>query len=777
MTGAQLTRRRWLHAAACAAAIALPRGASSQTPASAPNALVLVYRDQAISDESLARVVDFLVAAVPAEQWTRRETLAPGEALETLIDRALDYYGGDREFARPRTAAALVRAVRQGNDDIPSRRIAPLEVRLPPMPVRAHGRFSERETLRAFSAAAATYSLDQTPNTLELSGADTAATYRLVLTEAAGELTADGRPTLAARRQMERLIERSKTSSGNVEFVVSGTVASETSAVARADRRVGAVRDYLDAEVEEPVRAQILEPDVVMAREGLAKQRRVAVEARVASPVRPELAWATSAADLDRERDATTTAIVVPIRGTGNIPPAALPPGVSVLSGRERLDGTVERVGYSRIEFLGAPTCSIDDRWLTTSAHYPSAVARIAATLSGGAATVVTARARRSRLIIVDFDFTGAGHGNKVQSVILAQLQALGAEALTQYVDPVDLLLRNTAEKAAALKLLDDYAASGEFGSNHPNPYLAEAKRWIREDSDAAAWTGGEVNDLYLQAVLWRHLRDGAFVNISFRLLSPALRMLQPTFMQKQDGAFLVVAAGNDARPLDPVWVPQDAATAFANTINVTHGLPDGHIMGTRGGGEQTNSLVSLAAPGCGFVTNLVTAVESGSSLAAPYVVVAAWLKSLIEGGINGAAMRRELLNAAMPIPAQESGIESGGMFDAARLLAAPRLHLRTKAGAVRPLTNASLTVECQGVGVPDRRTLTQRPNLRQSVVIYRRQTTFVLWHRSVALDRFPRADLDSSCVVLALSFSADDGAVKYADAETFLTEVAEYAF
>lgn len=645
------------------------------------------------------------------------------------------------------------------------------------MPVRAHGRFNERETLRAFNATAATYSLDQTPTTLALTGVDTATTYRLVLTEAAGELTADGQPTLAARRQMERMIERSKASSGDVEFVVTGNIATEAAATARADRRVAAVRDYLDAEVAEPVRAEILGPDAVPARERLAKQRRVAVEARVSSPVRPELPWATSAADLDRERDATTTAIVVPIPETGNIPPAAWPPGVSILSGRQQSDGTVERVGYSRIEFLSAPTCSVDDKWLTTSAHYASAVARMVTTFSGSAAATVSARARRSRLIIVDFDFTGAGHGNKVQSVILAQLNALGAGALTQYVNPVDLLLRNATEKEAALKLLDDYAASPEFGSNTPHPYLTEAKRWIREDSHAAAWTGGEVNDLYLQAVLWRHLRDGAFVNISFRLLSPALRMLQPTFMQKQDGAFLVVAAGNDARPLDPVWVPQDAATAFANTINVTHGLPDGHIIGTRGGGEQTNSLVSLLAPGCGFTTNLVTAAESGSSLAAPYVAVAAWLKSLLEGGIYGAAMRRELLNAAVPIPAQESGIESGGMFDAARLLAAPKLHLRTTAGEVRPLNNASLTVECQGAGAPDRRTLTQKPNLRQSAVVYRSRATFVLWHRSITLERFPRADVDSSCVVASLSFIADGGTVNYTDAESFLTEVAEYVF
>lgn len=766
-------RRRWLQAAVFVL-LSAAREVSAQPQPSPPNALVLVYRDQAISDRSLAGLVDLLAAAVPSQQWTRREVLAPGEAIESLVDRALDYFGGEGPYARPQTVQALVRAIRQGNPEIGSLRTAPLEIRLPPVPVRAHGQFRERESIRAFSAAAATYSLDQSPTTFALGRADAAPAYRLVLTEAAGELTADGQPTERARAQLTRMVERTRALEADVDFVVTGNVAAETAALARADQRTGAVRDYLASASGETVRGEVASPEPVVVREALSKQRRVAIEARFVD-THPEQVWATAATDLDRERDATTTAIVVPLDGLMRMAASGLPPGVSVLSGQMREGGDVDRVGYSRIEFLSGPVCSVDGTWLTRSEHYDSAIKRIATALSGANGSLIAARARRSPLVILDSDFTGNGHGNKVHSIVANQLRALGAEALLQHVKPVDLLLRDTPAKSNALALIDDYAASPEFVVAN-RPYLPEVRRWIEEDSHHVVWTGDEVHDLYLQALLWRHLRDGAFVNMSFRLLSPALRLLQPTFMQKPEASFLVVAAGNDAGTLDPVWVPQDAASAFANTINVTHGLPDGKVIGTRGGGERTNALVSLAAPGCGFVTGLVSADESGSSLAAPYVAVAAWMKSLLDGGVYGASMRRALLDAAIPIPSQDAGIESGGMFDPARLLAAPRLYVRGPRG-VRALTSASLTVGCRtGEGI-ELRTFSAKPHLRQSLVVYASGGSHIVWYRAVRLDGFPRADLDSSCVAGSLTFTADNGAVNYGDGAAFAQEVTEFVF
>jgi hypothetical protein len=126
---------------------------------------MLVYREERLRDRERAEIVSFVAAAVPVRDWKTHTV----ETATTFADLANTYYdlyssrrpargpcGRNDGFANPRSAAAMVKALRRGNPELPERIPAGTVVRLPPVPVRAKGCYDvdrgRDEDFRVFSA-------------------------------------------------------------------------------------------------------------------------------------------------------------------------------------------------------------------------------------------------------------------------------------------------------------------------------------------------------------------------------------------------------------------------------------------------------------------------------------------------------------------------------------------------------------------------------------------------------------------------------------------------
>jgi hypothetical protein len=633
-------------------------------PRAPPDTLVLVYSEQRIGDGAQAKIAEFIAAVVPPGEWPtiRRKT---GETLSALVDRVYDYYPNG-EFAKPRTASALAKAIVELNDSV----AAGVDLKVPPMPVRGNGRFGYGPRLRVFDTRSAGYAMNQEPETFA----------------AATDAAADG------------------------------------------------------------------------------QQAKVVTE-------------------LADQRGATATALTVSaahVRSAsvarGRLP--GLPEGVAVLSARVNDAGETEDVGFSEIEFLtggdeaprnSAPTvasCDAGSKWLDASSYRQLATVR----LSDEVKLSLSAKATASPLVLFDFDFTGAGHGNKVRSVVDFALQSLGL-SLSNGIRTVDFLVHSKGEKEALEDTLTDFLASLK-PSDPRRQYEQAARQWIAAESEQVIFGAYRIHDLVLQALFWQHLRGPSVVNLSFRLRSPAMRVLAPEFMSAQPSAFATIAAGNESGRLEPIWVPQDTPQNLANAINVTHGLLDGTILGTRSAdGHPFRGVVSLLAPGCGFAAGQVVPTDSGSSLAAPYAAVAVWLKHLLDGE-TGPALRRSLLRAVVPVPGQSDGIESGGIFDPARLLADVGPHLRLRDGAIVPIAAPLLSVQCVGAPPGVFRHFEPQPDEWQSVVLVREVDAVRVWNREIPTTQDLGVRIRRSCDLLSLRFMS--GSLTFGTLEAFEQTVAE---
>ncbi len=141
-------------------AVLKPVDVHAQPPAGA-NVVALVYDDSTISDVERAALVDFVADSVPTEKWETVSVKRP-VAITSLIDDFYDFFpSGER--AAPATVQALERAIRRHNENLPSKTLPPITLRLPPFPV--HAFFTGRPTraTRLFEAATRKYSFTNNP--------------------------------------------------------------------------------------------------------------------------------------------------------------------------------------------------------------------------------------------------------------------------------------------------------------------------------------------------------------------------------------------------------------------------------------------------------------------------------------------------------------------------------------------------------------------------------------------------------------------------------------
>jgi hypothetical protein len=256
---------------------------------------------------------------------------------------------------------------------------------------------------------------------------------------------------------------------------------------------------------------------------------------------------------------------------------------------------------------------------------------------------------------------------------------------------------------------------------------------------------------------------------MSFRVDSPALRLVQRAFVE-QRRSLALVAAGNDPGELRPGWLPQESAGTYPTLVNVSFGSRAGLVWGPRSG-TVDKTLVSLLAPGCGY--DSLGFSDRGTSFASPYVAAAVWVKHLVDQ-TPPLTMRRALLAAAQPVPGEAAGIEAGGFFDPARLLIESRPHLVRRADStVEHVVSPVMTVTCSVGEKMLQFPVRPRTDSLQSVVVYQRDGRHYLWHRRVPLQ--PNADLEfeRECAITALEFRVG-GTVKYRDAASFARDVLE---
>src|SRR3954464_17229 len=130
---------------------------SAQGPPTPDAQVALVFDDQKISDGDLARLFALVAESFPQERW-RRVSVAGATDLRTIIDRYFDYYSAGL-YAAPRTVAALTDMIRANNELPGLSAAASSTLRLPPVPIRAHGQFDFPRELRLYNAGANAYAI------------------------------------------------------------------------------------------------------------------------------------------------------------------------------------------------------------------------------------------------------------------------------------------------------------------------------------------------------------------------------------------------------------------------------------------------------------------------------------------------------------------------------------------------------------------------------------------------------------------------------------------
>jgi hypothetical protein len=127
--------------------------------------------------------------------------------------------------------------------------------------------------------------------------------------------------------------------------------------------------------------------------------------------------------------------------------------------------------------------------------------------------------------------------------------------------------------------------------------------------------------------------------------------------------------------------------------VHVTFGDRTGNIDGSYTSSQ--GAIVDLVASGCGFDHYPLTPAVSGSSLAAPLVATATWLRHLLDD-VPASEMRAVLARSGSLVTPRSERVLSGGLFDPAQLVANPSLHY---VDAVRnvlvPLRSAEILTDC----------------------------------------------------------------------------------
>lgn len=398
--------------------------------------------------------------------------------------------------------------------------------------------------------------------------------------------------------------------------------------------------------------------------------------------------------------------------------------------------GAIVRRERVALELLGDTEC--DDSW-TTSPYIDQARSRLAPRIRQMAEA-----AARTPLVLVDYDFA-AGHGSEVRRVVDNLLQDLGVAKLSAGVRTFELNpqvdARTKGFPELLVKALDDY---GKYLANLKESFdneRADAAAWaVFRDDAAPAGRTVQVPPFALQAAVGTQLDAGAWVNLSWR--ADGVSKVMPVRLAEllsTRAALATVAAGNERAEMLLGRSPQDQASTFSQFVNVTHGSPDGLTCG------------SWTSPQGGRVHVLARGVSTdaagrkiwGSSYASPLVATAAWLRHLIDG-TAARDMRQRLIAASSFLPATTSRtVEARGVFDPARLLAAPGPHYLTPAGQAVPLD--TMTLDAAGCGSFRRQREDGEP--MHDVVVYKEDGIFRIARRT-ATAQFPHVEMSAACAI-----------------------------
>lgn len=619
-----------------------PMEAAVEHAATGPDRLVLVFDEQRLNDADRAQLIAYVSMAVPVAEW-QTVIVKVATPIETLIDTYYDLYQrrGD-PYRLPYSVKAMTVEIQRGNPGIESVVPAGAELRLPPFPVRARGRYGYddrgAEAFRIFDTRSHAY---------------------------------------ATKQRIETAL--------------------------------------------------------------LATQPLIA-----------------AAGTMGPQRDATATGIVLDVRPEllkPGVQSVALPNAVLALSAHpSRAGGPVVQMGMLKVSLLNDPSpqpCASAFSWLNAS-PFREAQRAAMASLSSTDRDRMKALARETPLVVLDAGFS-SGHGSKVRTVVSAMLKELGLPELDDAVEEFELLPIDDEARHSLSKALEEYLASKPAV---PDDQIERARLWIRDTIATEDTRTIDMPEVLLQAVFWKYFTDAAWLNMSFRTDSGALRVIVKKFQPSRALSF--VAAGNDHAELPPGWVPQDGASTSRHFVIVTHGDETGRVDGdyTR---EGAGPPVALVAPGCGFEG----IAETGSSLAAPYVAAAVWARYLLDRVTLATqpsvrALLHDLQLASRPVPAQRELIESGGFLDPAHLFCQPsRPHLlRTAPPRVDILKTFNMSVRCtDGTTREYSFPLTVSPR-HYTVTTHQSADGITLWAREILPGRAPF--IDRACTIASLEFTGD---------------------
>ncbi|HEU0047911.1 MAG TPA: hypothetical protein VFQ43_09950 [Nitrososphaera sp.] len=367
-----------------------------------------------------------------------------------------------------------------------------------------------------------------------------------------------------------------------------------------------------------------------------------------------------------------------------------LPRGVRVFS----VDGLAEIV----LRQSNISDCTEASQWLASSPYLPYLKKRLAqVTGDKSLKQRLLNRAAATPLVILDWTAEPEVHGKKVESVAKYLLKNLDLPDLVQYVRTVDL---NPAHNGAALETYlqaykrEYFCFQTGVDCKHNKLYnhlFQDASDWIRKPPKIQGTTF-KVRELAVEAAIWQHLsKQKAWLNMSFVIHSPVLQMLQAELLATSN-SFITMAADSDPVEESPTGVPQAGASIWPNFVNVTYGTPTGELYGGRTN-KSRNIIVSYLGPGCGYQFESINPTDRGSSFASPYVAVSSWLKYLVDD-TDAFKMRHALIRASTILKSgQNLPIESGGVFDMARLIAEDRPHIIDSRQQVVELKSGTLQI------------------------------------------------------------------------------------
>ena len=386
------------------------------------------------------------------------------------------------------------------------------------------------------------------------------------------------------------------------------------------------------------------------------------------------------------------------------------------------------------VELLQVPRCDGANGVFERSPYTSAARARVAAELDdlrNGAVAGPT-------LYLLDFDFTD-GHGRNVRKTVMWVLRAFGVpEELNEKVKSVELnpaALGGVSERSQMSQVLLDYFNAGDrLGVLRTD--FDSAAGWVLSANGSANHAIRQLHPFVIQAQLWDILRQGNWLNASWRIQSStAIRPIR--FDELIDkGSFATVAAGNDInKPIRASLEPQATAFLHQQFVNVTYGTPGGIVHGSM---TRPNGLggVDLNAVGCGFYFT----DSQGSSLASALVSASAWVKRLLDG-TTSSDMRAELIRSSL-LTASQTAVESGGFFDPARLIVPWQAHyLDPERTTVTPLIEAELATNCQTFSG------------RRDVVVYEEGNRYYMVVRHDDPQRAPFVRVEPPCELSSLRF------------------------